>query len=103
MIPNHGHNWLSLLIKKCIPERTNYRSSLPPWISQSTSNLIQRLHTARKKYTESHPKVLHLIEQTETNTDMDKADYEQSLASGQSAEIVLNTLKLFISQAYQVY
>ena len=57
---------------------------MPPWISQSTLNLIKRLHTARKKYTESHPKVLHLLGQTEKNAEMDKADYEQSLASERS-------------------
>ena len=78
---NHWYNWLSSLFKKCIPKRTKDRSSLPPWTRQTTSNLIKRLHTARKKYTEFHPKVLHLIEQTETNAEMDKDDYEQSLAS----------------------
>ena len=86
MILNHWYNWLSSLFKKCIPKRTKHRLSLPPWISQSTSNLIKRLHTARKKYTESHPKVLHLIEQTETNAEIDKADFEQSPASERSTE-----------------
>ena len=95
MILNHGHNWLSSLVKKCIPERTKHRSSLPPWISQSTSNLFKRLHTARKKNTESHPKILLLIEQTETNAEMDKADYEQSLASEQSTGKLLKYFKAF--------
>ena len=81
VILNHWYNWLSSLIKKCIPKRTKHRSSLTPWISQLTSNLIKRLDTAQKKYTESNPKNLHLIEQTETNAEMNKADYEQSLAS----------------------
>ena len=76
---------------------------MPPWISQLTSNLIKRLHTAQKIYSESHPKVLHLIEQTKTNAEMDKADYEQSPASEKSMGKLLNTLKLFIIQAYQVY
>ena len=64
-------------------------------ISLSTSNLIERLHTARKKYTESHPKVLHLIEQTETNAEMDKADYEQSLASERSTGKLFKYFKAF--------
>ena len=68
---------------------------MTPWIIQSTSNLNKRLHTARKKYTESHPKVLHLIEQTETNAEMDKADYEQSPASERSARKFFNYFKVF--------
>ena len=51
VIINHWYNWLSSLIKKCIPKHTKHRSSLPPWISQSTSNFIKRLYTARKKDT----------------------------------------------------
>ena len=102
VILNHWYNWLSPLIKKCIPKRTKHRSSLPPWISQLTSNLIKRLHTAQI-YSESHPKNLHLKEQTKTNAEMEKADYEQSPATEKSRGKLLNTLKLFIIQAYQVY
>ena len=68
---------------------------MPPWISQSSSNLIKPLHTARKKYTESHPKVLHLIEQTETNAEMDKADYEQSLESERLTGTLFKYFKAF--------
>ena len=95
MILNHWYNWLSSLTKKCIPKRTKHRSSLPPWISQSTSNIIKRLHTARKKHTESHSKVLHLIEQTETNAEMDKTDYEHPLTSAQSTGKLFKYFRAF--------
>ena len=49
VILNHWYNWLSSLSKKCIPKRTKHKSSLLLWISQSTSNLNNRLHTAREK------------------------------------------------------
>ena len=86
MALNHCYNWLSSLIKTCIPKHTKHKSSSLPWISQWVLNIIKRLHTARKKYTNSQPKVLHLIEETETNGEMEKAYYEQSLASEQSTE-----------------
>ena len=86
-----------MLIYKTPPAWGNEKS-FDTWkakISLSTSNLIKRLHTARKKYTESHPKVLHLIEQTETDAEMDKADYEQSLASERSTGKLFKYFKAF--------
>ena len=99
VILNHWYNWLSPLIKKCIPKRTKHRSSLPPWVSQLTSNLIKRLHTAQKIYTESHPKVLHLIKQTKTNAEMDKADYEQSPALEKSMGKLFKYFKAFYNSS----
>ena len=48
-----------------------------------------------KKNTASHPKVLHWIEQTEMNAEMDKADSEQSNASERSTGNFFKYCKVF--------
>ena len=86
-ILNHWYNWLSSLIKKCIPKRTKHRSSLPQWISQSTSNLIKLLHTAQKIYRVSTKSFALKWTKPIMNSLM-------------SQKYSLYTVKLFISQAY---
>ena len=36
------------LIQECVPLRTRHRQEMPPWITPSTSNLINKLKTQNK-------------------------------------------------------
>ena len=58
VIVQHWYKWLLDLLSSTIPKRTKHRTSLLPWISQSTSHMIKCLNTARKKHNESHTKVV---------------------------------------------
>ena len=42
--------WLQKIIDEKVPRVMAYRSSLPPWISPSTSQIIKKIATMRKKH-----------------------------------------------------
>ena len=42
------YDWLHEILEKHIPKKTKHQMSLPPWVSNETSNAIKRRNTMRK-------------------------------------------------------
>ena len=60
MLVKQWYEWIDTLLAKCIPRRTTHRSSLAPWISPTTANLIKRLETAYQQKGTLHSTTLRL-------------------------------------------
>ena len=71
------YDWVTQRIEELFPKKTSHRKLLPPWVSSETSNLIKRLHTARKQ------KPKHVVTQLELTLkealDNAQIDYEGKL------------------------
>ena len=83
-IVENWYLWLNVFLNETIPKRTQHRAFLSPWISQSTSHLIECLNTARRRYKDMHTKVLKLKSRLEKCCGNDKIEYEQNLAAERS-------------------
>ena len=53
--------WTREIIAKHVPIRTRHRAALAPWVLSSTSNLLKRLETVRRRNEDSHPKARSLL------------------------------------------
>ena len=92
------YKWLDHLLKQCVPYKTQHRSSLPPWISSSTSHLMKQLKTISRKYdrkpTESMLCKLKTIEsQIKIAGASDQSAYEEKLAEGRSTKRLFKYFK----------
>ena len=74
------------LIQECVPLRTRHRQEMPPWITPSTSNLINKLKTQKKVLLErpiAHRKnnVSKLENVVLENCEIDRLKYQEELFS----------------------
>ena len=70
--------WLNIKIERHVPTRTRHRARLAPWITQSTSNIIMKLNTAKKKYPALHNRVLTLQKECDFAVEQDQINLNQS-------------------------
>ena len=83
--------WLEELIQISVPKRTAHRSQLAPWITSSTSHMLKKMNTERKKcdFHQKSSSKLKTLEQTcATLVENDKANYQNILASTRKTELL---------------
>ena len=85
------YKWLWKKIDKHIPRITKHRSQLPPWISNDTSNLMNKLKT-RKSVTLSKLIKLERLE-IKLESEKDFAEYEKSVFEGRTCSKIQKYLK----------
>ena len=86
------------MIEECVPLRTKHRQEMPPWITPSTSNLINKLKTQRKllvdrptTYRRNH--VANLENVVAENCEIDRLNYQEELFSTRNTEKIFKHLK----------
>ena len=89
------YHWIQSAIRKFIPKRTQYRASLPPWISKDTSNEILRLRTIQRKLENTNSKVRDIIQQVEAAAEADKVIFEEKLAEDRSTTALFKYFSAF--------
>ena len=78
--------WTRDFIAKHVPITTRHRAALPPWVLSSTSNLLRRLETVRRRYEDSQPKSQKLTEQVERLLLEDRQEYESKLSESRNTQ-----------------
>ena len=79
------------LIQECVPLRTRHRQEMPPWITPSTSNLINKLKTQKKVLLERptasrRNNVSKLENVVLENCEIDRLKYQEKLLSSRNTE-----------------
>ena len=79
------------LIQKCVPLRTRPRQEMPPWVTPSTSNLINKLKTQKKVHLERSTayrrnNVSKLENVVLENCEIDRLNYPEELISSRNTE-----------------
>ena len=90
--------WLQKVIVEKVPRVTAHRSSLPPWISPSTSHIIKKIATMRKKHEKTGKLVVLIkIKKNERNlrNEMlnDQTVYEEKFVSSRRMSFLQKYLK----------
>ena len=81
------------LISKCTPKRTAHRTDLSPWIKPSTSHMMKKLETLRRKENPNPHKLESLKAKCETMQEQDQADYESRLFQGRETSRIFKSFK----------
>ena len=71
--------WLEELIQISVPKRTAHRSQLAPWITSSTSHMLKKMNTEKKKcdFHQKSSSELKMLKQTcATSVENDNANYQ---------------------------
>ena len=79
---NQWYDWLWEKIDKFVPRVTQHRSNLQPWISRTTSHLMQKLKTLKRKGERGLArflKVKKLEKDVAKSAEDDLADYEKTI------------------------
>ena len=90
------YEWLWKKIKKLIPRITKHRSQLPPWISNVTSNLMNKLKTRKKRKSVTLSKLIklkRLEKPIKFESEKDLAEYEKSIFEGRTFSKIQKYLK----------
>ena len=90
--------WLEELIQISVSKRTAHRSQLAPWITSSTSHMLKKMNTERKKcdFHQKSSSKLKTLEQTcATLVENDKANYQNILASTRKTELLFKFYRNF--------
>ena len=85
------------LIQECVPLRTRHRQEMPPWITPSTSNLINKLKTRKKVLLERPTAYLrNSVSKLENvvleNCELDRLKYQEELFSSRNTEKIFKHL-----------
>ena len=90
------YEWLWKKIEKLIPRITKHRSQLPPWISNVTSNLRNKLKTRKKRKSVTLSKLIklkRLEKPIKFESEKDLAEYEKSVFEGRTFSKIQKYLK----------
>ena len=91
------YKWLNIKIERHVPTRTRHRARLAPWITQSTSNIIKKLNTAKKKYPALHNRVLSLQKECDFAVEQDQINFESELSDSRSTDKLFKFYRTFKS------
>ena len=90
--------YVANLIRRNVPSRTRHRESLPPWIKPSTSHLLRKLETQRKRFVlrpTSYRKtfVAKLQSLVSELIEQDRKEYQNSLLGSRATGLIFKHLK----------
>ena len=89
--------WLHHKLEQTIPTKSCHRSTLPLWISSTTSHLMKKHRTLRKNHKKPSDaniaKINDLKEKICNASEADQRDYEGKLAEGRSTNILFKYFK----------
>ena len=99
LMVQHWREWLEPKLENFVPRKTAHRSSLPHWITPTTSNVIRRLKAAETRaekgvITEGQNyKPAQLKADVERMSQEDLVEYQDNLLKGRSTEKIIRQLK----------
>ena len=94
------YDWVNKKLEKHCPKRTQHRYSLPPWVSQESSNLMKKLNTAEKLLEKDHcneatKRKFDLIKtKLNGNLSEDKTCYENKIFLNRDTKELFGYLKI---------
>ena len=94
------YDWVNKKLVKHCPKRTQHRYSLPPWVSQESSNLMKKLNTAEKLLEKDHcneawKRKFDLIKtKLNGNLSEDKTCYENKIFLNRDTKELFGYLKI---------
>ena len=91
------YKWLNIKIERHVPTRTRHRGRLAPRITQSTSNIIMKLNTAKKKYPALHNRVSSLQKECDFAVEQDQINFESELYDSRSTDKLFKFYRTFKS------
>ena len=83
------YKWINSQLIKYVPVRTNFRSTLSPWISSSTSHKIKQLNTAKKH----HKNFFHLEGIVNDMISHDFTSYQEKVFSSRDTHLLFKHFK----------
>lgn len=90
------YEWIWAIIEEFIPRVTEHRSSLPPWYSSTTSNLLKRLNTLKRNTNPTLSRIIKikkLEKEISKCVEFDLLDFEKTVFEGRTFSKIQKYLK----------
>ena len=92
------YDYLENLVNQHVPRRTRRRQSLPPWVTPSTSNLMNKLRTQTRIYklkptSYRRNLILSLNKMVEEAVEEDRVNYQENLMSTRNTHLIFKHFK----------
>ena len=92
------YDYLENLVNQHVPRKTRRRQSLPPWVTPSTSNIMNKLRTQTRIYklkptSYRRNLILSLDKMVEEAVEEDRVNYQENLMSTRNTHLIFKHFK----------